>query len=83
MRRGGLAASLTRAATRVDAKALGVRAIDIALQMGPDLPARIASSIDTGEIVLPPITRVDLDTAPQVLEQASAGHADGKTVVIP
>jgi NADPH:quinone reductase-like Zn-dependent oxidoreductase len=83
VRRGGLAASLTRAATGVDAKALGVRAIDIAVQMGPDLLARIASSIDTGEIILPPIARVDLEAAPRVLEQASAGHADGKTVVIP
>jgi hypothetical protein len=67
----------------VDAKALGVRAIDIAVQMGPDLLGRIASSIDTGEIILPPIARVDLDAAPRVLEQASASHADGKTVVIP
>ena len=83
VRRGGLAASLTRAATGANAGVLGVRAIDIALQMGPDLLARIASSIDNGEIVLPPIERVDLDTAPQVLEDASAGHADGKTVVIP
>jgi NADPH2:quinone reductase len=83
VRRGGLAASLRRAATGADAEALGVSAIDIALQMGPDLLVRIASSIDTGEIVLPPIARVDLANAPRVLEQASAGHADGKTVVIP
>lgn len=83
VRRGGLAASLTRAATGVDADSLGARAIDIAVQMGPNLLARIASSIDTGEIILPPIARVDLDTAPRVLEQARAGHADGKTVVIP
>jgi len=55
---------LTQAAAGVDAKALGVRVIDIAVQMGPDLLGRIASSIDTGEIILPPIARVELDAAP-------------------
>jgi NADPH:quinone reductase-like Zn-dependent oxidoreductase len=80
---GGLAASLTRAATGVNAEARGIRAIDVALKMGPDLLARIASSVDAHEIVLPPLERVDLDAAPRVLERARAGHADGKTVVIP
>jgi NADPH:quinone reductase-like Zn-dependent oxidoreductase len=83
VRRGGLAASLSGAAAEADAEAVGVVAIDVALQMGPDLLARIASSIDTGEIVLPPIARVDLDGALRALDQARAGHADGKTVVIP
>jgi NADPH2:quinone reductase len=83
VRRGGQAASLNQAAAGSNAEALGIDAVDIGLQMRPDLLARIASSIDTGEMVLPPIKRVGLDAVPQTIEQARAGNANGKTVVIP
>lgn len=61
----------------------GIKGINFAVEVTPELLQRLADSVAAGRIVPPPITRVKLDDVPIAMTQAATGHADGKTVITP
>jgi NADPH2:quinone reductase len=82
IRPGGTALT-TRYVADIDTLAsAGVTGINFAVNMSPDLIARVGGEVLAGRLVPPPITEVTLDDAPAVLSPTHGGNTDGKTVIV-
>ncbi len=81
VRCGGTAVTSRHVADIEALKRAGVTGINFGLQPSSVLLERLATAVVSGQIVAPPIARITLDQAPALLNGATSGPADGKTVI--
>lgn len=83
LRPGGVAIS-TNGALDVDAMAAdGRRGVNLFSDATPEALATVAELAASGELRVTVDAEVSLDEAPAAIARARAGHARGKTVVLP
>ncbi|GAA2219801.1 NADP-dependent oxidoreductase [Micromonospora olivasterospora] len=83
VRVGGTALSTRYAADVDDLAEYGISGINFRVNMTPDLLARLADAVVTGQVAGPPIRTVRLDDVPSLLGRPSVGAAGDKIVVLP
>jgi NADPH:quinone reductase len=69
-----------------DEKALqgrGIRGGNFELKANSDLLARLADTVKSGKLVVPVDSTITLEAAPAAIARSRAGHARGKTVILP
>ncbi|MEO3777239.1 NADP-dependent oxidoreductase [Micromonospora sp. B11E3] len=83
VRVGGTALSTRFAADVDDLADYGISAINFAVNMTPDLLARLADAVVAGQVAAPPIRTVRLDDAPSLLSRPLTSDGEGRTVILP
>jgi hypothetical protein len=78
---GGVAVTTRYVADVVALKAAEVTGINFALQPSSELLEQVAGALVASPIAAPPITRIPLAGAPNVLTAADSQPADGETVI--
>lgn len=82
VRPGGTAIT-TRYVADLDAlQSVGVRGVNFALRQTTELLERVGRALAERAIIEPPITRIELEDVPGILQPQAHSHADGKTVIV-
>jgi NADPH:quinone reductase-like Zn-dependent oxidoreductase len=81
VRPGGTAVTTRYVADVAALQKAGVTGINFALPASRELLERVTDALTAGQIVAPPITRITLDEAPDLMNGASRRPPDGKTVI--